>query len=512
MDMGQMLAQSAARFEDDLAVACVSEDETRTRSFAALDQAANRVANAFLDIGVGSGDPVAVLSRNSIEFVETLFATQKIGALVTPINVRFDTEDVKHVLTDANPACLVAEPELLAELDGIEEELAERDIHLVTIGNYGDYQSYDDFTESSTVPPGITVGPDAEDGYFYTSGSTGRPKGVVHNHSDRVFVNMNMISELGLRHDDVSCNPLPLFHSGPLYTGFMPFVQFGVPSIIFRQFDAERTLDAIEKWDVTVLSGVPAQYDRISKAATDGDYDLDSLRFWWASGAPLTEELRSRCHETLCDTHSLIYGATEVGPPISTLPPEESHKRPESCGTGHMGQQVRVVEPDGEPDPKAPVEPGETGEIIVKGESVMDRYLNLPEKTDSVFVDEWYFTSDLGQRDEDGYLYVEGRKDNMIISGGENIYPSEIENVLLGHPAVDDVAVLGVSHPKWGQTPKAFVVPEPNAQLDGADVEQFCKESHLADYKRPREVAFIQEIPRNPSGGSVLKDELKALG
>jgi fatty-acyl-CoA synthase len=177
-----------------------------------------------------------------------------------------------------------------------------------------------------------------------------------------------------------------------------------------------------------------------------------------------------------------------------------------------MGQRVKIVEPDGEPDPEASVKPGETGEIIVTGESVMDRYLNLPEKTDSVFVDGWYFTSDLGQRDEDGYLYVEGRKDNMIISGGENIYPSEIENVLLGHPAVDDVAVIGVSHSKWGQTPKAFVVPETDAQLDGADVEQFCKESHLADYKRPREVAFIQEIPRNPSGGSVLKDELKAMG
>ncbi|WP_435348626.1 class I adenylate-forming enzyme family protein [Haloarchaeobius sp. HRN-SO-5] len=511
MDMGQMLAQSAARFGDDLAVACLSADETRTRSFAALDQAANRVANGFLDHGVGFGDPVAVLSHNSIEFVETLFATQKIGAPVVPINVRFDAADVEHVLTDADPACLVAEPDLLAELDGIEDTVAARDVDVVTVGDHGEYHSYEDLADSSTTPPGITVGADAEDGYFYTSGSTGRPKGVVHTHSDRVFVNVNVVSEFGLRRDDVNCNPLPLFHSGPLYTGFMPFVQFGVPSIVLRRFDPELTLDAIEEWDVTVLGGVPAQYDRISKAAAESDSDLDSMRFWWVSGAPLTEELRDRCHETLCDTHSIVYGATEVGPPVSTLPPEESHERPGSCGTGHMGQEVRVVEPDGDPDPGATVDPGETGELVVEGESVMDRYLNLPEKTESVLVDGWYFTGDLARRDADGYLYVEGRKDDMIISGGENVYPSELENVLLGHPAVDDVAVLGVSHPEWGQTPKAFVVTEPDASLDADDVEQFCKESHLADYKRPREVAFVPEIPRNPSGGSVLKDELTSI-
>lgn len=511
MDMGQMLAQSAARFGDDLAVACLSENETRTRSFAALDRAANRVANGFLDLGVGFGDPVAVLSHNSIEFVETLFATQKIGVPVTPINVRFDAADVEHVLTDADPTCLVAEPELLAELDGIEEVVRERDIDVVTVGDHSDYHTYEDLADSSTTPPGIMVSPDAEDGYFYTSGSTGRPKGVVHNHSDRVFVNINVVSELGLRHDDVNCNPLPLFHSGPLYTGFMPFVQFGVPSIILRQFGAELTLDAIEEWGVTVLGGVPAQYDRLSKAAAEDDYDLDSLRFWWVSGAPLTEELRDRCHETLCDTHSIVYGATEVGPPVSTLPPEESHERPDSCGTGHMGQEVRVVEPGGEPDPSATLNPGETGEIIVNGESVMDRYLNLPEKTDSVLVDGWYFTGDLARRDEDGYLYVEGRKDNMIISGGENIYPSEIENVLLGHPDIDDVTVFGVSHPEWGQTPKAFVVTVPDSELDAVDVEAFCKDSHLADYKRPRAVAFVPEIPRNPSGGSVLKAELESM-
>jgi fatty-acyl-CoA synthase len=508
MDIGQMVSQSAARFGDDLAVACISDDGTRTRTFSSLDATSNRVANGLLEAGVGFGDSLALLSHNSIEFVDTFFATQKLGVKVTPVNVRFDASDVAHVLEEADPDCIVAEPELLADLDGIDAVFDERSIDVYAVGGHDEYRSYAALTEASADPPGITVGPDAVDGYFYTSGSSGRPKGVVHTHSDRVVVNMNVVAEFGLRHDDANCCPLPLFHSGPLYTGFVPFVQFGVPTVLTRRFDPELTLDAVEEWDVTVLGGVPAQYHRIVDAATEGDWDLETLRFWWVSGAPLTESLRERCREHLCDAHSIVYGATEVGPPVSTLPPEESDEHPASCGTGHMCQAVRVVDPDGEKDPDATVGPGETGELVVTGESVMERYLDRPGTTDEVLVDGWYFTGDLARRDEDGYLTVEGRKDDMLISGGENIYPAEVENVLADHPAVEDVAVLGVEHEAWGEAPKAFLVTRGDASLDAASIEAYCRESRLADYKRPREVAFVPEIPRNPSGGSVLKDEL----
>jgi len=509
MDIGTLVHQSADRFGDDLALVLDAPDGVERHSFRSIDRASNRVANGLLSEGIGSGDPVAILSHNSTAFFETFFATQKIGAPIVPINVRFDAGDVEHVLDDVEPAALVAQPDLLASLDRSREIVEEADLE-VFLTDDDSYRDFAELAEAAADPPGIAVDESTVDGYFYTSGKTGRPKGVVHTHGDRVFANMNVIAEFGLRRSDVNVEPLPMFHSGPLYTGFVPFFQFGVPTILSEQFDPARTLAAVEEYGGTVLGGVPAIYDRVADAAAEGDYDLDSLRFWWVSGAPLTDDVRSRCRAELCEQYSIVYGATEIGPPVSTLPPEESAEYPDSCGTGHMGQRVRVVESTGERDPDATVEPGEAGELIVSGESVMERYLNLPEQTEDVLIDGWYFTGDIARRDAESYLYIEGRADDMIISGGENIYPSEIESVLQSHPEIRDVAVLGVEDEQWGQTPKAFVVTD--VDLDAEAVIGYCRKSDLADYKRPRKVTFVDEIPRNPSGGSVLTDELRAMG
>ncbi|WP_254533080.1 class I adenylate-forming enzyme family protein [Natrinema gelatinilyticum] len=510
MDIGRMISESADRFGNRLAVACQSVNETRTRTFEELEAESNQIANGLLEIGIGTGDVVAIYAHNSIEFVETFFATQKVGAIVMPINVRLDASDVEYVLEDADPTCLIADSNLVEDHESVEQVLASYESPLYTYGD-SNYLSYEELVNGSTKQPGLPVSGETIDGYFYTSGSTGKPKGVVHTHSDRVLVCMNMIAEFGLRHTDVNVLPLPLFHSGPLYTGFVPFIQFGVPTVIFEQFDPEATLEAVEEWDATVLGGVPAQYDRITKVDSIEEYDLSSLRFWWFSGAPMTDELIDRCRTHLCDRHSVVYGATEVGPPISVLPPEQSDVSPRSCGTGFSYQQIEIVDPDGEPDPSATVPPGTTGEIICKGASVMNGYLNRPERTTESIVDGWYFTGDLAYKDEDGYIYVEGRKDDMIISGGENIYPTEIENVLLQHDDLEDVAVVSVDHDEWGQAPKAYVVPTNGRSIDEDDLVEYCRESSLADYKRPRAVATVPEIPRNPSGGSVIKDELREL-
>jgi len=510
MDIGTLVQQSAHRFGDDLAVAIASLEGIERHSFRSIDRASNRVANGLLAAGIGPGEPVAILSHNSMPFLETFFATQKIGAPVVPVNVRFDASDVEHVVGESQPAAMIAQPDLLGGLDGSAEFLADTDTEVFVTGEHASYRPFAELAGAAADPPGVGVDERTVDGYFYTSGKTGQPKGVVHTHRDRVFTNTNLIAEFGLRHSDVNVEPLPMFHSGPLYTGLVPFFQFGVPTILLERFDPERTLAAVEEHSGTVLGGVPATYDRIVEAAAEGSYDLDSLRFWWVSGAPLTGETRRRCREQLCERFSIVYGATEVGPPVSTLPPEKSDEHPESCGTGHMGQRIRVVDAGGGRDPDATVDPDEAGELIVSGESVMDRYLNRPEKTEDVLIDGWYFTGDIARRDEDGYLSIEGRADEMLISGGENIYPSEIESVLQDHPDIRDVVVLGVEDEQWGQTPKAFVVTE--AALDAESVIEFCRDSDLADYKRPRSVAFVEAIPRNPGGGSVLTDELRAMG
>lgn len=506
-DVGQMLEQSANRFGDRTATLFVTPDETRTRSFEELDTHANQVGNGLLASHIGKGDAVGLLARNCPEFVSLFFGAQKIGARITPINVRFGETDVNYVVRDADLDCLVVQRDLLDVV--ADPPLDEENIFV--IGGHDEYTSFEQLKEASETNPGERVGPDAIDGYYYTSGSTGDPKGVLHTHSDRIFTNLNVAAEFGLRRSDVNVTPLPLFHSGPLYTGLVPFIQYGVPTVYFPEFDPELVLETVADRDGTILGGVPAQYDQLTSVDGVEEYDLDSLRFWWVSGAPLTEDLRERCRNTLSDRHSIVYGATEAGPPISILPPEESAGSPGSCGTGLMAHEVRIVDPDGDSDPDATVPPGKTGELVVRGESVMHGYLNRPEETERAFVDDWFFTGDLARQDGDGYIYIQGRKDDMIISGGENVYPAEIEDVLRRHDAIDDVAVVPVSHDKWGQTPKAFVVPENGSSLTPEDVEAFCKQSSLADYKRPREIAVVAEIPRNPSGGSVLKDELESL-
>ncbi|MEY7851081.1 class I adenylate-forming enzyme family protein [Natrarchaeobius sp. A-rgal3] len=510
MDIGSMVGQAADRFGDRLAVAYRSDDETQTRTFEELNAESNQIANGLLDIGIGTGDVVSIYAQNSIEFVETFFAAQKLGAIAMPINIRLDASDVEYVLEDASPSCLLADSSLLEKRKRAEEVLASYDAPLYTFGE-SEYVSHEELVHGSTQKPGLPVDGETIDGYFYTSGSTGNPKGVIHTHSDRVMINMNVISELGLRHSDVNVLPLPLYHSGPLYSGFVPYLQFGIPTIIFDQFDPEATLEAVDEWDATVLGGVPAQYDRLTKVDNIEEYDLSSLRFWWYSGAPMTEGVLERCRSHLCDRHSVIYGATEIGPPVSILPPEKSDEYPNSCGTGMSYQRIRIVEPDGKPDPDATMPPGSTGELICKGVSVMNKYLNLPAKTEQSLIDGWYFTGDLAARDENGYIWVKGRKDGMIISGGENIYPSEIENIVLEHEAVDDVAVLGVESDEWGQTPKAYIVPANGDSVDRETIVDYCRNSSLADYKRPREIAVVPEIPRNSSGGSVLKSELRSL-
>jgi long-chain acyl-CoA synthetase len=509
MDIGALVQQSAHRFGDDLALAVSSPEGIERHSFRSIDRASNRVANGLLTAGISPGEPVAILSHNSMPFFETFFATQKIGVPVVPINVRFDASDVEQVVEETRPAAVVVQPDLLAGLNGSDEIFDDADSKVFVTDEHDSYRAFAGLTDAAPDPPGIDVDETTVDGYFYTSGKTGRPKGVVHTHGDRVFTNANLIAEFGLRHSDVNVEPFPMFHSGPLYTGLTPFFQFGVPTILLERFDARQTLAAVDEFGGTVLGGAPTMLDRIAEAAADGRHDLDSLRFWWVSGAPLTAETRTRCQNRLCEQFSIVYGATEIGPPVSTLPPEKSDDHPGSCGTGHMGQRIRIVDTGGGRDPDATLEPGEAGELIVSGESVMDRYLNRPEKTEQVLVDDWYFTGDIARRDEDGYLSIEGRADDMIISGGENIYPSEVESVLQGHPEIQDVVVLGVEDEQWGQTPKAFVVTE--ADLDTETVVEFCRESELADYKRPRRVAFVDEIPRNPGGGSVLTGDLRAM-
>lgn len=513
MDVGEILSISAERFENQPAVHLCSPSEHDTISYLELDRQSNRVANGLKKIGLEEGDSLGLLSRNSEGFLEIFFASQKLGIIIVPINPRSTASEVEYIISDAGIDSLVIQEEIIETTAGLEEVVNDSVENQFIIGAE-DKGSYAQLRDSSTKKPDDSIRPNAIDGYYYTSGNTGDPKGVVHTHSDRVEVCTINNAELGFTSEDVALMPMPLFHSGPLHAGFLPNIQAGVPTVLTRRFEPEFVFECIERYEATNIGGVPAQFNSLVECEDRTGYDVSSLQYWWFSGAPMSESLRKQCQEVFCEQYSEIYGTTETGPPITLLRPEESQDHPDSCGNGRLNHRVRVVETDLEdgPDPEATVPQGEIGEIIVKGPTIMNQYLGLPDQTNEVLIDGWYFTGDLAYKDKNGYFHIQGRKDSMIISGGENIYPSEIEDVLLEHPDIADIAVIGVSHEKWGSTPKAYVVVKQDRTLTESEVLEYCRESsELANYKSPTEVAFVDGIPRNPGGGSVLTSELKEI-
>lgn len=507
MDVGRLLACAAERFDDRPAVTVLEQDgEDNQCTYRELEDASRQLANGLLEKEIGFGDPVAILADTSLRFIQLYFAAQKIGAIPAPMNTRASTAEIEELLDLIDPAALIVDGGQLAERNGLRPD----GIRNVAIDDRSDsipsgWRSIEELTDHSRDPPGIEVGPDAVDGYFFTSGSSGTPKGVVHTHRDRVIGSLNVSAAFGIRYDDVHLMALPLFHAGPLFTGLLPFLTAGAHTVLQRSFDPRGVLEAISIFEATVVGGVPAQYGKLLDVEDHEKHDCSSVRFCWFSGAPMTDHRRERCQETFSTDLVNVYGSTEAGPPISIGIPGAGR----DIGYGFALHRYRIVDPN-QGDPTAECPTGEPGELIVTGPSVMERYLDRPQLTAQRIVGEWLFTGDLAWRDEDGAIHIEGRKDETIISGGENIAPAEIEEILDRHPNVSDVAVIGMANDEWGEVPKAFVVTTDNP-LTEQEVIDFVQESELASFKRPREVAFVDEIPRNPSGGSVRVEELRAL-
>jgi fatty-acyl-CoA synthase len=330
MDIGKLIRQSAERFGDNPAVWFIDEEREKTLSFEDIENRSNRIAHGLQSVGIGKGDCVALISHNSPEFLDTFFATQKLGAIITPVNARLTADEIEYILSDADPTIIVVESELLESKEGLSDRLEATESEMFVIGDsaaVGDSETYHPFTSlmsADSSDTDVDIDADTVDGYFYTSGHTGKPKGVIHTQGDRIFLNMNLLAELGIRRSDINLHPFPLFHSGPLHTSLVPFIQFGVPTVLMRSFDPERMLECIDEYEATVVGGAPAMLDELIRVGGVDEYDLDSVRFWWFSGAPLTETVRDRCIDLFGEEYSEIYGSTEVGPPISVLQPEEA--------------------------------------------------------------------------------------------------------------------------------------------------------------------------------------------
>jgi len=505
--LGTTLEGSASRAPEKEALVYPRRDQRLT--YAEFDRAVNRLANALADLGVEKGDRVSTMLYNGTEICLTVYACAKLGAVFNPMNYRLPAGEVEFIADDAGSSTMLYEADTAEAVEGARPALGTVEEY-VYVPDPGEERSgktpegtrgfYDLLDSGTAERPDVDVHEADTYGLIYTSGTTGRPKGVVHTHRHMVEHNVLALAEGGLRPSDTGLSVMPLYHVAELHGRLFPLVHRGCTNVVHHEFDPGRTLRGIEEHAVTTMFLAPTAWNAAALTAAEGDFDVSSLRFGLYGAAPMPGQVLENCREHLCEDYVQAYGMTEIGPAGVFLYEDEQASKQGAAGRPGLNHDMRVVEPDGDPD--ATLDTGEIGEILLWSTCLMEEYWNRPDATaESIREDSsgrtWYYTGDLGRIDEDGYLYVVDRKDDMIISGGENVYPTEVENVLFAHEGVVEAAVVGQPDEEWGERIVAYVVGEASAEA----LDRFLRESDdLADFKRPRAYYFVDELPKNPSG------------
>jgi acyl-CoA synthetase (AMP-forming)/AMP-acid ligase II len=503
--IGDTLAQTADKYPERDAVVYPRRDQSWT--YAEFDREVNRLANALADLGIEKGDRVSTMLHNGSEMVLTVYACAKLGAVFNPLNYRLPAGEVEYIVNDAGATAVVYESATADAVEGADLDTVEEYLYVPDPGDEGDESAaregtrefYSVLESGDAATPDATVAEDDAYAFIYTSGTTGRPKGVVHEHRSMMEHSLLCIAEMNVTVDDVGLSILPLYHCAELHANLFPRVHRGATNVIHHEFDPGAALAAVEEHDVSLLFAAPTAWNALARTAAETEFDVSSLRLGLYGAAPMPERVLELCMEHLCEDYVQAYGMTEIGPCGTFQSPEEQLTKQGSAGLAALNHSVRVVEPDAAPD--ATVEQGEVGEILISGPCTMREYWNRPEATADSLREHggrtWYYTGDLGRRDEDGYLYVVDRKDDMIISGGENVYPSEVEDVLFAHDDVVEAAVVGEPDDHWGEKVVAYVVGETDAETLDA---YMLGTDRVADFKRPRAYYFVEELPKNPSG------------
>jgi acyl-CoA synthetase (AMP-forming)/AMP-acid ligase II len=499
LNLGQVLKVNAKLYEKKVAL----KDKTRSYTFEEFNDRVNMLANWWGEMGLEKGDKVAVLLDNCIEFVEIYCAAAKTGVVVVPVSFRLVGKEIEYIVKKSDSKAFITSTEFSDNFEEIRHLLSiEEDRYIIVGEGRKGYLSYEELLKCSDEEPEAQTQVQPQDPWviLYTSGTTGVPKGVVRSHESYVaFFLLNAI-DFGFSEKDICLTVMPLYHVNSTFFSFT-FTYIGGTLYIHsaKGFDPVEILRIIDKEKITFISLVPTHYNLILNVPPQEAkrYDVSSIRKLLCSSAPVRPEVKKAVMEFFPKVELYeAYGSTEAGS-VTILKPDEQLEYIGSIGREICGTDfVRILDEEGK---EVPV--GQVGELYSRGPMLFTEYYKDPERTKQSFRGEWFSAGDMAKKDKDGYYYLVDRKHNMIITGGENVYPSEVEKVISQHPAVLDVAVIGLPHEKWGEAVTAVVSLKEGKKATEEEIIDFCR-GKMASFKRPKSVIFIkdEEMPRTPTG------------
>ena len=496
MNFGQHLKLNAKKYPDTVAL----KDCDRSFTYPETNRRVNRLAHSLMALGLDKGDKVAVLLENSIEIIEVYLATAKAGLVIVPINFRLVGPEIEYIVKNSDARAFIVHHEFTPAVDGIRSDLTAIDPeHFIAVGKECDgYKSYEAFmADAPETEPDVRVDPKDNWILIYTSGTTGKPKGVVRSHESHIaFYLINGI-DFGFTEHDVCMNVMPLCHINSTFFTFT-FIYIGATVYIHpaRSFRSDEILEIIEREKITFISLIPTHYNLILNVSEDArKRDVSSITKLLCSSAPARKGMKLAIMDFFPGVQLYEgYGSSEAGI-VTVLKPEDQMRKLGSIGYETLGTDfVKILDEKGNEVPR-----GEVGELYSRGPMLFDEYYKLPEKTADSFQGEWFSAGDMARQDEDGFYQIVDRKDNMIITGGEHVYPSEVEEVIGSLPEVFDTAVISQPDEKWGERVVAVVIAK--TEISEASIIDACR-AKLAGYKIPKQVLFIgaDEMPRTPTG------------
>ncbi|MBI5569557.1 MAG: long-chain-fatty-acid--CoA ligase [Desulfomonile tiedjei] len=507
MGVGNVLRRCAFNFPNKLAL--ISKD--RRITYADLNRRVNCVANSLVKMGLKKGDRVAVLLHNCPEFIELYFACAKSGGTFVPINNLLKQKEFLQIFEYIRPRFFIFDEEFIEIVQSNAAELKSIEFPIVLGGETTAFKQYGDLVDQGVpAEPSVTVSDDDLVSIFLTSGTTGRPKGAMRTHRHDTINIMSCALELGLRHEDRALLLFPFYHV--TFADSLRHILMSNTIVIRREggFDPRRVLNLLSTEGVTVCQFVPTMINAMLQEDSLEEFDLSRFRLLLYAASPMPVELLKKAMNRFKCQFFQLYGQTETGPCTTALAPEDhvldgseaQMARLASAGRPVLDYELRIVDEEGKD-----VAVGEVGEIIVRSEAMTVGYWELPEETARAIQDGWLYTGDFGKFDAAGYVFIVDRKHDMIISGGKNIYPREIEEVIYTHEAVLEAAVIGIPDDYWGESVKACIVLKDGMNATEEEIISLCKHT-IASYKKPRSVEFMQRLPKSPTG-KILKRMLR---